>query len=196
MSTGDALAMRLKLRHLMQRHRVQSNPVKIPLSDPTDHPMHLEGYCSTDSVDGDRCAFRKYAFGFPLRRQYRNVPLLFKHDPNQVAETIDDLEYDDFGDLCVWTTVTHPMAKRMGAFSIGAVVLDYEIVNADSPNFHALTTQAELTEVSLTDTPSNPFAIVHDRNRVSPAVQTYELLTAKMKLLQKMTALIQKGVRP
>jgi phage head maturation protease len=194
MSTGDvhgtALAMRLKLRHLMQKHRVHNEPCKIPLTAPTEYPMHLEGYCTTDSVDGDRCAFRKYAFGYPLRRQYRDVPLLYKHDPNQVAGKIDDLEYD-FGNLCVWATVTHPEAKRCGAFSIAATVIDYEIVNGDTPDFFALIKSAELNEISLTDNPSNPHALVMDRYRVSPAVQTLDLLTEKMKRLQHMTVLIK-----
>jgi phage head maturation protease len=195
-ATGHALAMRLQLRRLMQRHRVQNEFCKIPLSEPTDHPMILEGYASTDDLDLDRVKMRPYAFGFPMRRQTRDVPLLYKHDPNQVAGKISDLEYDDFGSLCVWCTVTHPEAKRCGAFSIAATVIDYEIINGDTPDFYAIIKSAGLNEISLTDTPSNPFALVMDRYRVSPAVQTLELLTAKMKCLQQMVALIQKEVHP
>jgi Caudovirus prohead serine protease len=190
-STGNALAMKLKLRTLMQRHGVRPNPVKIPLLDAVDHPMLLEGYCSTDDVDHERCKFRPYAFGYPLRKSCRAVPLLYRHDPNQVAGEIVDLEYDELGNLQVWTKVTHPLAKRTGAFSIGATILDYTICDADSPDFYALVTQAELTEISLTDNPSNPFALVMDRHRHPPAVETLELLTAKMKILQKMTLLLK-----
>lgn len=195
MSTGAALAMKLKLRTLMQRHRIQCNPVKIPLFDSVEPDMLMEGYCSTDDIDLDRCKFRSYAFGFPLRRQYRDVPLLYRHDPKQVAGTLDDCEYDDFGNLCVWCTVTHPEAKRCGGFSIGATVLEYQIVDGDTPDFHALISQAELNEVSLTPEPANPNCLVMDRYRVSPAVQTLELLTAKMKLLQKMTVLMKQETR-
>jgi phage head maturation protease len=188
--------MSLKLQVLMQRHRVHNQPCKIPLVDPVEHDMMIEGYCSTCDIDLVRCKFRPYAFGYPLRREYRNVPLLYKHDPNQVAGTICDLEYEDgTGSLCVWCTVTHPMAKRCGAFSIAATVNEYEIVNGDTPDFAAIISSATLSEISLTDTPSNPHALVMDRYRVSAAVQVLDLLTEKMKRLQQIAALIQKESR-
>ena len=81
----------------------------------------------------------------------------------------------------------------MGAFSIRAVVNDYKIVNPDYPHFHALITSATLTEISVTDCPSNPQAFVMFKLAVSPQVKTYELLAAKMKLLQKMAALIKEA---
>ena len=66
MSTGNALAMRLKLKHLGVQHRVASQGEKLPLFDPTSHDMVLEGYCATDDLDHDRTKLRKYAFGYPL----------------------------------------------------------------------------------------------------------------------------------
>src|SRR5262245_39565854 len=181
--SGQALAMRLKLKRLAVQHRVCSAPITLPLFDPVPHDMLMEGYASTDDLDLDRCKMRPYAFGYPMRRQARGVPLLYKHDPKQVAGTIEDLEYDDFGNLCVLAVVTHECAKRCGAFSIRAVVNDYEIINGDTPDFYAIIKSAELTEISLTDNPSNPHALVLDRYRVSPAVQAYQLLAAKTQCL-------------
>ena len=76
MSTGNALAMRLKLKHLGVQHRVASQGEKLPLFDPTSHDMVLEGYCATDDLDHDRTKLRKYAFGYPLLfRQGLPLPL-------------------------------------------------------------------------------------------------------------------------
>src|SRR4051812_44013424 len=48
-------------------------------------------------------------------------------------------------------SVTHPEARRCGAFSIGATVLRHELRDDDSPRgFHAVVLQAELDEMSLT----------------------------------------------
>jgi Caudovirus prohead serine protease len=194
-TTGNALAIRLKLRTLMQRHRTLTTPVTIPLHDPSPHDMVLCGFASTDDLDLDRVKMRPYAFGYPLRRQYRDVPLLYKHDAKQVAGKIEDLEYDDCGNLCVWAVVTHEPAKRCGAFSIRAVVNEYEIKDADSQNFYAIINSAELTEISLTDNPSNPHALVMDRYRVSPQVQFLGLLGEKVKRLQQLAALIKQEIR-
>jgi phage head maturation protease len=60
--------------------------------------------------------------------------------------------------------VTDPIARRCNAFSVGVTVRDeYEIINADRPDFYALIKYAELTEISLTDTPANIHARVHNR---------------------------------
>ena len=194
MSTGNALAMRLKLTHLGVQHRVASQGEKLPLFDPTPHDMVLEGYCATDDLDHDRTKLRKYAFGYPLLFRHRYPPLYLKHDTSREVGRIDDLVYDELGNLQIWCTVTDHEAKRYPAFSIAATVNEYEICDGTTKNFHALIKSATITEISLTDNPSNPFALVMDRYRVSPAVQTYELLSAKMKCLQQLATLIQKGV--
>ena len=43
--------------------------------------------------------------------------------------------------------MTHELARRCGAFSIGAKILAYEIRDADRPSFHALViTSAEVAK--------------------------------------------------
>jgi hypothetical protein len=186
--TGQALAMRLKLKNLMQRHRVQPEPCVIPLTDPTDHPMILEGYGATIDLDADRTKLRGWAFGPPERL---NVPLYYKHDPDQVAGKIWDLAYDNEGNLLCRTEVHHPLARRCGAFSVAARVDDYEIRNAEGPDFYAVIRSATLTEISLTDSPSNPNALVMERYRVSPTVQVLDLMTERVARLQQLTRLIR-----
>jgi hypothetical protein len=155
-----ALAMRWQLRQLQHRHRLQPQPCIIALTAPTDRPMILNGYASTTDIDLDRCRFRGWAFTWlPWAKP---PPLLFKH--KEPAGTVDALDYDQRGNLKIRATVTHPVARRCGAFSVGAKVIDYEIREADGPNFHAVITRAEVTEVSLTDVPSNPNALVLNRH--------------------------------
>ena len=56
--------------------------------------------------------------------------------------------------------VDHPAALRAPAFSVAIKVVDYEIRDADSPDFFALITRAELTELSITDRPANANALI------------------------------------
>ena len=186
-----ALEMRLAIKRLMVKHRVVPEPAPIPLTMPTQYPMLMEGYASTVDLDLDRTKLRRYAFGYPLPRHCKDVPLYYKHDPAQVAGTIQDLEYDAEGNLLIRAEVDHPLARRAGAFSIAACVLDYEMRDTDGPDFFAIINSAELTEISLTDTPSNPNALVMDRHRASPAVQCLRLMTERVTKLQKLTEFIK-----
>ena len=188
--------MSLRLGQLMKKHAIATpTRIAIPLAAPTDHPMVLEGYAATTDIDHQRMKLRAYAFGFPLRKQYRNVPLLFRHDPEQVAGTIDEIDYDQRGNLRIKATVTHPLAKRCGAFSVGARILDYEMRDETGPGFHALVNHAELCEVSVTHSPANPFALVQHRYRASVQVEFYNDAIKLVTCMQKFVGLLQQGVK-
>src|SRR6185503_9753553 len=77
--SGQALKMRLELKQLGQRHAIAQKSMVIPLTAPLDHPQILEGYAATIDLDADRQRFRRYAFGYPLQRNAKNVPLLWRH---------------------------------------------------------------------------------------------------------------------
>jgi hypothetical protein len=188
-----ALAMRLKLRRLMREHQVLSEPHVVPLAEPSDGPLVLEGVAAaTGCIDLDRCALRPFAFGFPLWfRRDLLPPLLYRHDPEQVAGRIENLSYDDHGALLIRATVTHAIAKRCGAFSIGAKVLAYELRDADSDRFYAIISSAELMEVSLTSTPAQPEALVKHRYRVSPAAEFYSLAGERVARLIEVARLLR-----
>lgn len=153
-----------------------------------DHPQVLEGYASTCCLDLDRVQMRRFAFGYPLPKDL--PPLLFKHDVDQPAGRVQSLEYDDEGNLRIRAVVDHPLARRMGAFSIGAKVLDYEMRDADGENFYALISSAELVEISCTDSPANPRALVKHRYPASAEVQFLEDVKQKVVLLAKLATLI------
>ena len=76
--SGDALAMRLKFRTLMQKHRVQNQPCKIPLSDPVGTDLMAEGYASTNDLDLDRVRFR---------RTFWDTHLVFERLPTAPCQT-------------------------------------------------------------------------------------------------------------
>ena len=186
--------MRLQLRTLMLRHHLVPQPVQLPLFDQSNHDLVVEGYASTDDVDGDRVKFRPYCFGWPLLFRNGYPPLYLKHDTAREVGRVDHCQYDDFGSVQIWATVTDAVAKRMPAFSIACVVHSYQIINPERPDFFGLITSAEITEVSLTDAPANPTCLVMDRNPVPPTVKSYELMRDKVACLQQLSTIIQKGV--
>ena len=193
--TGKALEMKLALHRLHRKHGIAPDIFMVPLTAPTAHPTVLTGYASTTDIDLTRMKFRAYAFGYPLLFKHGLPPLHLKHDESKTVGTIDALSYDDRGQLLIRATVTHEQARRAGAFSVGARVLDYELRDIDTPDFHALVTSAEVCEVSLTDCPANMNARVTARHCVSPVVQSHSLMIEKVKRLIQMTALM-KEVRP
>lgn len=112
--------------------------------------------------------------------------MLYKHDPNQIAGQIQSLEYDARGNVRIVAEVDHELARRCPAFSVGAVVKAYELRDEGSPNFHAVITEAEITEISLTELPANPFALVESRYSVPPHREFYDKATRGIAIIQEM----------
>jgi hypothetical protein len=184
--TGEALELRLRLRRLMAEHRVVHEPCSLPMTAPTLCPQILEGLAMTSDIDADRCRFRPFAFGMLRGR----VPLLFKHDPNQVAGQIESWGYDPRGNLRVCARVDHPLARRCGGFSVGGRVISYKMHNVDCENFFAEVDDAELSEISLTDRPSNRNALVTRRYPASSLPKFFDLQIARLECLKQMLALL------
>jgi Caudovirus prohead serine protease len=184
-----ALEMKMRLANLAERHRVKQTAIRVPLTEPTDHPMCLSGYASTSDIDLQRTKFRAYCFGYPLTLRAM-PPLYLKHDSASPAGLVEKLSYDAKGLLLIEAQVTHELARRCGAFSISARVLDYEIKDADSASYHALVTSAEICEVSLTDVPANPNALVKNRVPQFAGGDFYSLMIQKMNCLTRMTNLL------
>jgi hypothetical protein len=186
--TGQALQMRLQLAQLAQKHRPpQTQPVIVPLLPPVDHDLIFEGYASTPDIDAERMRFAARCW-MPIKKQ--NVPLFFRHDKSQIAGKIEDLRIDEKG-LYVRALVTHPDARRCNAFSIGATIHNYMLRDVDdSERFHALVTCSTLDEISITDRPSNPAALVKHRFRTCAAVEMYDLIIKKIVCIQKALGLL------
>lgn len=209
MKHGQALRMRVELARLANRHRALS-PEKtgivqagssflsshhsvsdIVFPSPCHVPAILDGYASTPDIDLERVKFRPYCLGW---RPWRLPPLYYRHDTSRVVGEISELYYDN-GQLRVRATVTDDNAARCGAFSIAATITDYELRDEDSPNFYAVVRSAWLDEISLTDVPCNPQALVIRRYSVPPSILFYTLMTARVQRLQQLTALIQQELR-
>lgn len=170
-ATGSAMQMQLTLSSLMRRHgAIGAKPCIIPLASPIDGPIDVSGLASTTDIDLTRQKFRGWAFsnlclylkGYPFPK------LLYRHDESEVAGEITKLSYEDRGQLRISAQVSHERAKRCTAFSVTARILEYEIREADSPDFHALISNAEIVEISLTDRPANPRALVLSRTPTAP----------------------------
>jgi hypothetical protein len=167
---------------LRKQHAVTADVFMVPLAPPSDQPMILEGLAAAAETDLERVQFRPWAFTWD-----RTLPPLYlKHDEGHPVGTIQSLSQDRRG-LHIRATVTDPHARRFAAWSIGANVLEYEIRNEGTPDFFALVRRAELTEVSLTDIPANPKALVQRRYPV-PATNTFfELMAKRVGLVQQLS---------
>jgi hypothetical protein len=67
-----------------------------------------------------------------------------------------------------------------------------EMHNVDDPQaFHALITQATVDEISLTDRPCNPQAIVQYRRHAGPKVSFHELLQRHVQCLIEMVDILK-----
>jgi hypothetical protein len=116
---GQALEMKLRLRRLMQEHGSLPQPYIVPLSPPTAVSQILEGFAATSHIDADRTRFAPFAFGLLRKRR----PLLFKHDPSQVAGEVEELRYTDRGALYIRARVDRPEATRCGAFTFEVEII-------------------------------------------------------------------------
>lgn len=199
--SGEAFQMRVQLAKLASRHKIAPRPTIIPLTAPVDHALTMDGLASTTDIDLERTKFRAYAFCNPclLFKGRELPPLLYKHDESQPAGKIESLTYDAEGNLKIRAHVTHELAKRCGAFSIRAYIGGYELRNADSANFHALVTNAEIAEISLTDTPANPHAVVRRRYPAAPLRpwlktigETNALLIRRVEIIREMMMVLAK----
>ncbi len=89
-------------------------------------------------------------------------------------------------------------AKRCGAFSIRAKILAYKLRETETKNFHAVVSDAEIVEISLTNQPANPASLVRHRSRAAPidaylgGIGDYHTLMIKrIGIAQQMAELIQ-----
>jgi hypothetical protein len=186
--TGNALKMKCQLAELAAKHGVTRATFRpLPLSAPTACAQHLTGYASSGDVDQDRCRFAPFAFGMVSAARTK---LLFRHDPNQVAGTIERLSYDADGRLQIACRVDHEQARRCGGFSVSARIREYILIAPDTPSFYALITDASLDEISLTEIPSNPFALVTSRFPASAQAKLFENLRQYFDVLSKVMPLL------
>jgi hypothetical protein len=163
---GEALKMRYQLCELARRHRIPDPaPIAtVPLLEPVEHDLIVEGLAATPDVDRHRMKFRPWCFSFlPWEKL---PPLRYRHA--EPAGELEDMRFDERGRLLVRARVTHPEAKRCSHFSVAALIEAWELRDADDPQaFHSLITAATIADITLTDRPCNPAAIVRSADPVT-----------------------------
>lgn len=191
MTTGIvALDMRLELKREADKFGYVPDSITIPLSKEFPNaPTIVHGFASTTDLDLERVQMRRYAFGL---MPDINIPLLYKHREVEPAGSIRQLMYKD-GALWIEALVTHPVAKRCGAFSISAKVDDYTMMNRNRRDFYAVINRASLREISLTETPANPFALVTHRYPAPHHDAFYVAAQKHVLACQRLVALLNQG---
>jgi hypothetical protein len=189
--SGLAGRMKSELAALARRHNVPPPvPITVPPVVTSMDDVVVEGFAATKNMPLDRVRLRPWCIPIlPWKQDNPATPLLYKHDENQIAGTIERLAYDEQGQLYVRATVTHPFAKTCGAFSISLQIVKYELRDVDDPqNFHALVYQGELAEVSLTDQPADLTALVLQRSRPLAGVKSYDTIQKQLAHVQALVA--------
>lgn len=159
-----------------------------PLADDIGNPTIIDGIASTGDRDLEHCRFAPRAFG---DLSSVRIPLLYDHE--QPAGTIDRLSYDASGRLLADVTATHATARRCVAFSVGARVREYTIIDNGRGDFEAFITHAELTDLSLVRFPVNPQCKVLSRRLLCPQAMFYELMRQRLVIVSKMLAHLQEA---
>lgn len=158
-----------------------------PLAADIGNPTIIDGIASTGDRDAEHCRFAPFAFGYRLDLP----PLLYDHE--EPAGTVDRLSYDKSGNLLATVTASHRIARRCTAYSVGARIRKYSIIDNGHGDFEALITHAELTDISLVQRPVNPQAKVLSRRPLCGAAMFYELQYRRLVVVSKMLAHIREA---
>ena len=177
---------------LARRHGVtRLAPCRLPLTSPPDHDtLILEGIASAPTLDVDRTRFAPYCFGASLPT---SLPLLIEHDAARPAGVAAPY-YDPQGTLRVRTSPLSGVARQFPAFSIGARIIHYQIHDADRRSFNFEVTQAELTEISLTQHPHLDAARVLQRMRPAAMAEFYGHAQSHIAVLTKLAQFLQREI--
>jgi hypothetical protein len=142
----------------------------------------VQGIASTPTTDLTHTKFAPRCF--PLTTPY--PPLLLRHDNSVIAGRILNLSYDHHDRLVINAELTHPLAKRMAAFSVGVTVGRYTCNKEVGATVHAGT----LAEISVTDRPANPECLITHRHPPSANAEFYNLAQQWLAAFQKMAQVI------
>ncbi|MCA1474298.1 hypothetical protein [Bradyrhizobium sp. NBAIM08] len=163
--------MQLELKHLARKHRIAPPPC-VPTAPlpPVDGDWIFEGLAAPATIDSERTKFAAECW-MPVRQ---NIPLLYRH--GRPAGEVLEVRTTDKG-LHVRALVRDNEAKRCAHFSVAATIHGFQLRDVeDRERFHALVTCATLNEITLTDRPANPAAILRHRYRQSAAVEQWDII--------------------
>jgi hypothetical protein len=189
---SKALRMQSTLRTLRyERGLMLDDAPTLPLLPPVTvdaaHPLMLSGVaCRASTRDFDGVVTAPRAFGVLPSV----LPLRLDHDDATDAGRVESLSYDSDGSLLVTARVTCPKAARRPAFSVAAIIDDFDI---DERTATATVRRARLCEVSLVTQPCDPHALVLTRQQPSPFGEFYTLLAQRVDVLTKMANLMKES---
>jgi hypothetical protein len=160
--SGQGLAVCVMLNRLKRHHGTppaQARP--LPLAPPTSGPVILRGLASTAGIDLGRHRFLPGSLSWDASGP---IPVCLRNDKSRVVGEVKDLDYRSNGDLHVTARVDDAEAARLGGFSVCAHINEFEVRNPDdAEGYHVAVTAAELVEVTVTERPCNPEAVVQSR---------------------------------
>jgi hypothetical protein len=185
---SKAKRLQAQLRVLRyERGIALDDPPTLPLLPAAAPPMILSGVASRAlTLDADHIRTAPRAFG-PLPLPH-TVPLRLDHDEKSSAGTIEDLTYDADGSLLIVARVTCAKAVNGPAFSVAAIIDEFEVDERDATG---TVTKARLMEISLVAQPVDPHALVLSRSRPQPVTEFYSLMASRVDCLQRMAALVK-----
>lgn len=169
--TGEAFKMKIELAHLIRRHRLapMACAPAAPLP-PVEGDWIFEGFAAPATIDSERTKFAPHCW-MPFKS---DIPLLYRH--GRPAGEVLEVRATDKG-LHVRALVRDNEAKRCAHFSVAATIHGYQLRDVQDPErFYALVTCATLDEITLTNAPANPAAIVLHRYRQSVAVEQWDVI--------------------
>jgi hypothetical protein len=186
--SGQALAMKVALARCAERHgTLPPESCELPLSDPCPGPLCIRGVAAATSIDSQRTAFSPKCFGFKF--DLKTIPVLYRHDSSRVIGTLDEVSYGPRGELIAQATIDDPEAARCPAFSVGATILRYELVDEHLPTAYARVLEARLEEVSITRSPANADAIILEKWPAAPG-RFFILMQRRVELIAAMAAML------
>jgi hypothetical protein len=190
MSKANRMRSQLRMLRFEREVVLPDTPILPLFADDMMPPVIMSGIACSTRPDAERIRSAPFAFGdLP---DPASVPLRLDHDEKQgVVGEITELTYDRDGSLRIEARVTDARAVRQPAWSIAAIVDDYEI---DVRELSATVKRARLCEISLVRQPHDPFALVKSRREPVAASEYYTLLAAQIKNLSARAALLKERI--
>jgi hypothetical protein len=190
---GLALALRRDLAELAGRHNVAPSSGQLVQSLPEcdERACILSGYATVPTIDLEHMCFARHSLGW---YPWALPKLLWRHREEEVGRVLS-LEWDGTG-LRANVETSHLEAMNAPGFSVCVTIEKYELKNTNSPDYFAEITRGWLENISLTDRPAHPMALIHQRAPACAQVAFLDLATAGFKTMIKIAQTLQQMEQP
>jgi hypothetical protein len=186
---GNALRIEIALANLARRHNVTwplPAPPVAPLPACDDYSVHMAGLASDSTIDNARLRFAPHAL---LWHAHHLPELRYRHQPGAIGRVLELHERSDGLHACLSTTDRRAMT--CAGLSIGATILEWHVVDANTPDFHVVVASAWADEISLVHEPCNPRCLINRRTAGSPHAQVFDLAARGLELIRRLVVQLQ-----